>query len=137
MFLKLFFYAIIQIYIYIYVYLCIYSYVICMFIYVSMYTIICMFVYVYIYRSQVPDLPLGHYATSVITERAHRQYIYLFIYLFIIYLFIYLFILYFMFTFTIKSIKIYTTYYIQIAIHMAFNEQICMLIYVNQNNREK
>ena len=99
-----------------------------MFIYVSMYMIICMFVYVYIYRSQVPDLPLGHYATSVITEMAHRQHMYLFIYLFI---------LYFMLTFTIKSIKIYTTYYIQIAIHMAFNEQICMLIYVNQNNREK
>ena len=115
-----------------------------MFIYVSMYMIICMSVYVYIYRSQVPDLPLGHYATSVITERTYRQYIYLFIYLFIIYLFIYhlfiyLFILYFMLTFKIKSIKtvIYTTYYIQIAIQMAFNEQICMLIYVNQNNREK
>ena len=60
-----------------------------MFIYVSMYTIICMFVYVYIYRSQVPDLPLGHYATSVIIERAHRQYIYLFIYYLFIHLFIY------------------------------------------------
>ena len=60
-----------------------------MFIYVSMYTIICMFVYVYIYRWQVPDLPLGHYATSVITERAHRQYIYLFIYYLFIHLFIY------------------------------------------------
>ena len=56
-----------------------------MFVYVSMYMIICMFVFVYIYRSQVLDLLLGHYAISVITERAHRQYIYLFIY----YLFIY------------------------------------------------
>ena len=39
-------------------------------------------IYVYMYRSQLPDLPLGHYAASVITERAHRQYIYLFIYLY-------------------------------------------------------
>ena len=32
---------------------------------------------------------------------------------------------------------IYTTHYIQIAIQMVFNKQICMLIYVNQNNGEK
>ena len=37
-------------------------------------------IYVYMYRSKLADLPLGHYAASVITERAHRQYIYLFIY---------------------------------------------------------
>ena len=47
--------------------------------------------------------------------------------------------LYFILTFTIKSIKtvIYTTHIIQIAIQMVFNKQICMLIYVNQNNGEK
>ena len=32
---------------------------------------------------------------------------------------------------------IYTTHYIQIAIQMVFNIQICMLIYVNQNKEEK
>ena len=32
---------------------------------------------------------------------------------------------------------IYTTTYIQIAIQMVFNKQICMLIYVNQNNGGK
>ena len=32
---------------------------------------------------------------------------------------------------------VYTTHYMQIAIQIAFNKQICMLIYVNQNNREK
>ena len=92
-----------------------------MFIYVSIYLIICMFVYVYIHRSQALDLPLGHYAASVITERAHRQYIYLFFYLFI-----YLFILYFMLTFTIKSIR-HTTHYIQIAIHKwySINRYVC------------
>ena len=44
-----------------------------------------------------------------------------------------------MLTFTIKSIKtvIYTTHYIQTAIQMVFNKQICMLIYVNQNNGGK
>ena len=62
-------------------------------------------------------------------EETHCQYIYLFIYLFI----------YFMLAFTIKSIKtvIYTFHYIQLAIQMVFNKQICMLVYVNQNNREK
>ena len=70
-------------------------------------------------------------------RETHCQYIYLFTYL-SIYLFTYLFI-YFMLAFTIKSIKtvIYTFHYIQIAIQMVFNKQICMLIYVNQNNREK
>ena len=53
----------------------------------NMYVCLC----IYIYRSQVPDLPLGHYATSVITERAHRQYIYLFIYYLSIFLFSYIF----------------------------------------------
>ena len=57
-------------------YVCI-DMLICM--YICMYIYI--YIYIYIYRSQVLDLPLGHYATSVITERAHRQYIYLFIYL--------------------------------------------------------
>ena len=32
---------------------------------------------------------------------------------------------------------VYTTHYMQIAIQIVFNKQICMLIYVNQNNREK
>ena len=32
---------------------------------------------------------------------------------------------------------IYATHYIQIAIQMVFDKQICMLIYVNQNNGEK
>ena len=32
---------------------------------------------------------------------------------------------------------IYTTHYIQIAIQMVFNKQICMLIYVNQDNGGK
>ena len=32
---------------------------------------------------------------------------------------------------------IYTTHYIQIAKQMVFNKQICMLIYVNQNNGER
>ena len=36
-----------------------------------------------------------------------------------------------------KNIVIYTTNYVQIAIQMVFNKQICMLIYVNQNNSEK
>ena len=36
-----------------------------------------------------------------------------------------------------KNIVIYTTHYIRIAIQMVFNKQICMLIYVNQNNVEK
>ena len=36
-----------------------------------------------------------------------------------------------------KNIVIYTTHYIQIAIQMVFNKQICMLIYLNQNNGEK
>ena len=31
-----------------------------------------------------------------------------------------------------KKIVIYTTHYIQIAIQMVFNIQICMLIYVNE-----
>ena len=53
--------------------------------------------------------------------------------------FIYWSMFYFMLTFTIKSIKIviYATHYIQIAIQMVFNKEICMLIYVNQNNGEK
>ena len=32
---------------------------------------------------------------------------------------------------------IYTTHYIQIAIQIVFNKEICMLIYVNQDNGEK
>ena len=32
---------------------------------------------------------------------------------------------------------IYATHYVQIAIQMVFDKQICMLIYVNQNNGEK
>ena len=32
---------------------------------------------------------------------------------------------------------IYTTHYIQIVIQIVFSKQICMLIYVNQNNVEK
>ena len=32
---------------------------------------------------------------------------------------------------------IYTTNYIQRAMQIVFNKQICMLIYVNQNNGEK
>ena len=32
---------------------------------------------------------------------------------------------------------IYTTHYIKIAIQMVFNKQICMLIYINQNEWEK
>ena len=78
----------------------------CIYVYDNMYVCLC----IYIYRSQVPDLPLDHYATSVITQMAHRQYIYLFIYLFIC-VFIYLFILYCMLTFTIKSIKTYKNSY--------------------------
>ena len=59
----------------------------------------------------------------------------------LIYLFIYLFI-YTLFYVDIcnkknKNIVIYTTHYIQIAIQMVFNKQICMLIYVNQTNGEK
>ena len=32
---------------------------------------------------------------------------------------------------------IYTTHYMQIAILIVFNKQICMLIYINQNSGEK
>ena len=36
-----------------------------------------------------------------------------------------------------ENIVIYTAHYIQTAIQMEFNKQICMLIYVNQNNGDK
>ena len=36
-----------------------------------------------------------------------------------------------------KNIVIYTTHYIQIAMQMLFNKQICMQVYVNQSNGKK
>ena len=56
---------------------------------------------------------------------------------FIIYLFIYTLFYVDIYNKKHKNIVIYTTHYVQIAIQMVFNKQICMLIYVNQNNSEK